>query len=53
MAMRKRMPTEWGEKKQAEAPAPSADAAGGTRALADATAQAAQAVAQWVEQIGH
>ena len=36
-----------------QAPAPSADAAGGTRALADATAQAAQAVAQWVEQIGH
>ena len=36
-----------------QAPAPSADAAGGTRALADATAQAAQAVAQWVEQLGH
>ena len=37
----------------AQAPAPSADAAGGTRALADATAQTAQAVAQWVEQLGH
>ena len=34
-------------------PAPSPDAAGGTRALADATAQTAQAVAQWVEQLGH
>ena len=37
----------------AQAPAPSADAAGGTRALADATAQAAQAVSQWVVQLGH
>ena len=36
-----------------QTPAPSADAAGGTRALADATAQTAQAVAQWIEQLGH
>ena len=36
-----------------QAPAPSADAAGGTRALTDATAQAAQAIAQWVEALGH
>ena len=37
----------------AQVPAPSADAAGGTRALADATAQAAQGVSQWVDQLGH
>lgn len=33
-------------------PALSADAAGGTRALAEASAQAAQALAQWIEQLG-
>ena len=33
-------------------PAPSADAAGGTRALAEASTQAAQALAQWLEQMG-
>ena len=36
----------------AQVPAHSADAAGGTRALADATAQVAQSVSQWVEQLG-
>lgn len=36
-----------------QVPAPSADAAGGTRALADATAQVAQGVSQWVGQLGH
>ena len=36
-----------------QALAPSADAAGGTRALADATAQVAQSVSQWIEQLGH
>ncbi|NMM77892.1 hypothetical protein B2J88_49985 [Rhodococcus sp. SRB_17] len=34
-------------------PATSADAAGGTRALAEAAAQAAQDIAQWLEQGGH
>ena len=33
-------------------PATSADAAGGTRALAEATEQAAQELAQWLEQLG-
>lgn len=33
-------------------PAASADAAGGTRALAEAAEQAAQEVAQWLEQLG-
>lgn len=33
-------------------PARSADAAGGTRALAEASAQAAQELAQWLEQLG-
>lgn len=33
-------------------PARSADAAGGTRALAEASAQAAQEIAQWLEQMG-
>lgn len=37
----------------AQVPAPSADAAGGTRALADATAQVAHSVSQWVGQLGH
>lgn len=37
----------------AQVPAPTADAAGGTRALADASAQVAQGVAQWVLQLGH
>ena len=37
----------------AQQAATSADAAGGTRALADATAQVAQGVAQWVVQLGH
>ena len=32
-------------------PAASADAAGGTRALAEATEQAAQELAQWLEQL--
>lgn len=36
----------------AQVPASGADAAGGTRALADATAQVAQGVSQWVEQLG-
>ena len=36
----------------AQQPATSADAAGGTRALAEATQQAAQALAQWLEQQG-
>lgn len=36
----------------AQQAATSADAAGGTRALADATQQAAQALAQWLEQQG-
>lgn len=33
-------------------PAASADAGGGTRALADASAQAAQEVAQWLQEMG-
>lgn len=33
-------------------PAPSPDASGGTRAMAEAAVQAAQEVAQWVEQMG-
>lgn len=33
-------------------PAPSADASGGTHAMAEAAVQAAQDVAQWVEQMG-
>ncbi len=33
-------------------PAPSADASGGTQAMAEAAVQAAQEVAQWVEQMG-
>ena len=33
-------------------PAASADAAGGTRALAEAAEQAAQELAQWLEQLG-
>jgi len=33
-------------------PAATADAPGGTRALADATAQAAQEIGQWLEQMG-
>lgn len=33
-------------------PAASADAAGGTRAMAEATEQAAQELAQWLEQLG-
>ena len=37
----------------AQVPAPSADASGGTRALADATAQVAQGVSQWIGQLGH
>ncbi len=37
----------------AQVPSPSADAAGGTRALADATAQVAQGVSQWLGQLGH
>jgi cholesterol transport system auxiliary component len=36
----------------AQQAATSADAAGGTRALAEATQQAAQALAQWLEQQG-
>ena len=37
----------------AQVPAPSADASGGTRALADATAQVAQGVSQRIGQLGH
>ncbi|EER58272.1 putative lipoprotein, partial [Acidovorax delafieldii 2AN] len=36
----------------AQRPAASADAAGGTRALAAATGQVAQELAQWLEQMG-
>ena len=52
-------PTAAGEKLRgqrlftAQVPAAGADAAGGTRALADATAQVAQGVSQWVEQLGY